>query len=52
MGGGMGNLFFIGKLPISVSLQTFCNVVTPTGGPNWSANFQFALLSCAQRLSG
>jgi hypothetical protein len=47
VGGGVGKLFFVGKLPISVSLQGFYNVVTPTGGPNWSANFQLALLFAA-----
>jgi hypothetical protein len=47
VGGGVGKLFFAGKLPISVSLQGFYNVVTPTGGPNWSLNFQLALLFAA-----
>lgn len=37
----------VGKLPISMSLQGFYNVVTPTGGPNWSMNFQLALLFAA-----
>ncbi len=47
VGGGIGKLFFVGKLPISVSLQGFYNVVTPTGGPDWSMNFQLALLFAA-----
>jgi hypothetical protein len=47
VGGGVGKLFFVGKLPISVSLQGFYNIVTPTGGPNWSANFQLAFLFAA-----
>ena len=47
VGGGVGKLFYVGKLPISVSLQAFHNVVTPTGGPNWSANFQLAFLFAA-----
>jgi hypothetical protein len=47
LGGGVGKLFFVGKLPISLSLQGFYNVVTPTGGPNWSMNFQLALLFAA-----
>jgi hypothetical protein len=46
-GGGVGKLFYVGKLPISVSLQAFYNVVAPTGGPNWSANFQLAFLFAA-----
>lgn len=44
VGGGVGKLFYVGPLPVSVSLQAFYNVVTPTGGPNWSANFQLAFL--------
>lgn len=47
MGGGVGKLFYVGKLPISISLQGFYNVVTPTGGPNWSMNFQLAFLFAA-----
>ena len=39
--------FIVDKLPISVSLQGFYNVVTPTGGPNWSMNFQLAFLFAA-----
>ena len=37
----------VGKLTISVSLQGFYNVVTPNGGPDWSMNFQLALLFAA-----
>jgi hypothetical protein len=44
VGGGAGKLLYVGPLPVSVSLQAFYNVVTPTDGPNWSANFQLALL--------
>ena len=47
LGGGVGKLFYVGKLPISISLQGFYNVVTPTGGPNWSMNFQLAFLFAA-----
>jgi len=47
VGGGVGKLFIVDKLPISVSLQGFYNVVTPTGGPNWSMNFQLAFLFAA-----
>lgn len=44
VGSGVGKLFYVGPLPVSVSLQAFYNVVTPTGGPNWSANLQLAFL--------
>jgi hypothetical protein len=47
LGGGVGKLFFAGKLPVSMSLQGFYNVVTPTGGPNWSMKFQLAFLFAA-----
>ena len=47
LGGGFGKLFYAGKLPLSISLQSFYNVVTPTGGPHWSANFQLAFLFSA-----
>ena len=47
LGGGLGKLFFVGKLPISLSLQGFYNVVTPTDGPHWSANLQLAFLFAA-----
>ena len=47
VGGGVGRLFYVGKLPVSLSLQAFYNVVTPTNGPNWSANLQLAFLFAA-----
>jgi hypothetical protein len=47
LGGGVGKLFIAGKLPISVSLQGFYNVVTPTDAPNWSMNIQLAFLFAA-----
>jgi hypothetical protein len=47
VGGGVGKLFYVGPLPVSLSLQAFYNVVTPTGGPNWSANMQLAFLFAA-----
>ncbi len=47
VGGGVGKLSYAGKLPISMSLQSFYNAVTPTGGPHWSVNFQLALLFAA-----
>jgi hypothetical protein len=47
VGGGIGKLFVAGTQPISVSLQAFYNVVTPTDGPSWSMNFQLAFLFAA-----
>lgn len=47
VGGGLGKLFYAGKLPLSIPLQSFYNVVTPTGGPHWSANLQLSFLFSA-----
>jgi hypothetical protein len=44
LGGGIGKLFYAGPLPISLSLQSFYNVVTPRDGADWSVNFQLAFL--------
>jgi len=47
LGGGIGRLFYVGKQPVSISLQTIYNVITPTGGPKWSTSFQLAFLFAA-----
>jgi hypothetical protein len=47
VGGGLGKLSYVGPLPVSLSVQAFYNVVTPTGGPLWSANVQLAFLFAA-----
>ncbi len=44
LGGGVGRLFKVGKLPVNTQLQGFYNVVRPTGGPNWTLRFQVQLL--------
>ena len=36
VGGGLGKVFKIGKLPVRAQLQGFGNVVKPTGGADWS----------------
>lgn len=45
VGGAVGKLFRVGKLPINTLLGAYYNVVRPeTIGPEWTVRFQFALL--------
>jgi len=39
LGGGIGKLIKIGKLPVRMHLVSYYNVVKPTGGPDWSLVF-------------
>ena len=45
IGGGVGKIIKIDKLPINTSLQAFCNVVTPQhSGADWQLRFQVQFL--------
>jgi hypothetical protein len=44
LGGGVGKLFKIGKLPINTQLQVFGNVAKPEFGPDWQLRFQVQFL--------
>ena len=45
IGGGVGKIIKIDKLPINTSLQAFRNVVTPhRGGADWQLRFQVQFL--------
>jgi hypothetical protein len=45
IGGGVGKIVKLGKLPINFQLQAFSNVVTPQqGGADWQLRFQVQLL--------
>jgi hypothetical protein len=44
LGGGIGKIFRIGKLPINAQLAAYDNVVRPPGGPTWQLRFQFQFL--------
>ena len=45
VGGGVGKIFRVGKLPINCSLSTYYNVETPdNGGPDWQVRFQVQFL--------
>jgi hypothetical protein len=44
VGGGVGRLFKVDKLPINTQIQAFYNVVRPTNAPSWTLRFQLQLL--------
>lgn len=44
IGGGVGRLFKIDKLPINAQVQAFYNVVKPEGGGDWTFRFQLQAL--------
>jgi len=44
VGGGVGKILKIGKLPLNVSLRTYYNVEKPDGGADWQLQFQVQFL--------
>ncbi len=44
LGGGLGKIIRIGKLPLNVSTQAFYHVESPEHGAEWSARFQLQFL--------
>jgi len=40
VGGGVGKIFHLGKLPVNTQLSAYYNVVTPDDGPNWQIRAQ------------
>jgi hypothetical protein len=44
VGGGIGHIFHLGKLPVNTSLAAYYNAVKPDLGPNWQIRFQVQLL--------
>jgi hypothetical protein len=44
VGGGVGRLFRVGKLPIKVQIGFFDNVITPKYGARWQTSFQVTFL--------
>ena len=44
VGGGVGKIQRIGKLPLNFQLQAFYNTVTPDYGPDWQLRFQLQFL--------
>ena len=44
VGGGVGKIFHLGKLPVNTQLSAYYNVVTPDDGPNWQIRAQVQLM--------
>jgi hypothetical protein len=44
VGGGIGKVFKLGKLPINVQLQGFYNALTPDNGPSWQLRSQLTFI--------
>jgi|APFre7841882630_1041343.scaffolds.fasta_scaffold23834_2 hypothetical protein len=40
LGGGVGKIFHLGKLPVNTQLSAYYNVVRPDYGPNWQIRAQ------------
>ena len=44
MGGGLGKIFHLGRLPVNTQLSAYYNVVRPNFGPNWDLRLQVQLM--------
>jgi hypothetical protein len=44
LGGGVGKVFMVGKLPFNGSLAFYQNVVKPDAGPDWNIRAQISIL--------
>ena len=44
IGGGVGKIIKIGKLPVNLSVQAFYNVEKPDNGPDWTLRLQMQFL--------
>lgn len=44
VGGGIGHIFHLGRLPVNAQLGGYYNVVTPEDGPNWQIRAQVQLM--------
>ena len=40
LGGGVGKLFRLGKLPVDTTLEAFCNVIHPDNAGDWQLRFR------------
>jgi len=40
LGGGVGKIFHLGKLPVNTQLSGYYNVITPDDGPDWQLRVQ------------
>jgi hypothetical protein len=44
IGGGVGKIFHMGKLPVNTQIAAYYNVVKPDFGPNWQIRAQMQLM--------
>ncbi len=44
LGGGVGKIFHIGRLPVNTQLSAYYNVVTPDDGANWQIRAQIQFM--------
>ena len=44
VGGGVGKIIRIGRLPINAQLQHYYNLEDPAAGPDWQTRFQVQFL--------
>ncbi len=44
LGGGVGKIIRVDRLPVNLQLQGFYNVARPDAGPDWSIRFQIQLM--------
>ncbi len=44
IGGGIGHIFHLGRLPVNAQLGAYYNVSHPDNGPNWQLRFQVQFL--------
>ena len=44
LGGGIGKIFHLGKLPVNTQIQACYNVAKPDFGPNWQIRAQMQLM--------
>lgn len=44
LGGGIGHIFHLGRLPVNAQIAGYYNVVTPDDGPNWQIRAQVQFL--------
>ena len=49
IGGGVGKLFKVGKLPVDTTLEAFWNVERPDYAPDWQLRFRFTFLLPASK---
>jgi len=52
VGGGVGKMIKLGKLPINLQLQAYYNIESPEIGPDWSMRFQIQTILPKSIFSG